>query len=132
MFSGATNFNQDIGDWKVGEVTNMSWMFYDTSIFDQDLSGWDVSNVTNMSVMFAMASSFNQDLSDWDVSGVTNMNGMFYEASSFKSTYTLNDLIANGWFLHQTIYDELLINIDYTGLSYTPPPPLVSNQNIDP
>ena len=51
--------------------------------FDQDISNWDVSNVTEMGAMFA-GTNFNQDISNWDVSSVTNMNGMFEWAGSFN------------------------------------------------
>ena len=52
-------------------------MFDGAREFNQDLSNWDVSNVTSMCCMFCDAESFNQDLSSWDVSNVENMDGMF-------------------------------------------------------
>ena len=61
--------------WDVSNVTNMSYMFYESS-FNQDISSWDISNVTNMSWMFSK-SPFNQDISSWDVSNVTDMSSMF-------------------------------------------------------
>ena len=79
MFSGATNFNQDISGWDVSNVTDMSGMFSGT-LFNQDLSSWDVSNVTDMSGMFVGA-GFNQDISSWDVSNVTDMSEMFSYSS---------------------------------------------------
>ena len=84
MFFRALSFNQDVSKWDVSNVTDMSDMFYQASSFDQDFSGWDVSNVTSMSYMFREASSFNQDVSEWDVSNVTNMSYMFHGASSFN------------------------------------------------
>ena len=53
----------------------MKGMFSGTKDFNQDISDWDVSKVTNMSEMFGK--SFNQDISDWNTSNITNMKGMF-------------------------------------------------------
>ena len=37
MFSVAENFNQDIGDWDVSNVTNISEMFDGAKNFNQDI-----------------------------------------------------------------------------------------------
>ena len=50
-----------------------------TSQFNGDISQWDVSNVTNMESMFE-GSQFNGDIShisQWNVYNVTNAWGMF-------------------------------------------------------
>ena len=39
---GKKVFNQPIGDWETGNVTDMSTMFNQAS-FDRDISGWCVS-----------------------------------------------------------------------------------------
>ena len=49
-----------------------------TQAFNQNIGQWDVSNVTDMTSMF-WGTSFNQDISEWDVSGVTTMAGMFVD-----------------------------------------------------
>lgn len=81
MFQNAVNFNGDLGDWDVSNVTNMEEMFEvetgESSSFNGYLGNWDVSNVKNMRQMFRFASSFDQDLSLWEVGNVTNMTGMF-------------------------------------------------------
>ncbi len=86
LFSDSINhsFNQDIGSWDVGNVTDMSVMFFGASSFNGDISAWDVSNVTTMYFMFGKAESFNQDISFWDVSNVKNMFFMFSNAESFN------------------------------------------------
>ena len=70
-----TYFNEDISNWDVRQITNMSSTFA-FSDFNRDLTGWDVSNVTNMTAMFRH-SKFNADISNWNVSNVTNMTAMF-------------------------------------------------------
>ena len=67
MFSDCANFNADITDWNVDNITSMYYMFGYASIFNQDLSGWNTSNVTNMFGMFC-ESEFSQDISKWNVS----------------------------------------------------------------
>lgn len=87
------SFNPDVSEWNVGNVTNMSSMFYGAMAFNGEISGWDVSSVTDMSSMFdgyydsptnRCISVFNQDISGWDVSNVTDMNRMFRGATSFN------------------------------------------------
>tara|TARA_Y100000389_G_scaffold192604_1_gene220278 strand:- start:2041 stop:3033 length:993 start_codon:yes stop_codon:yes gene_type:complete len=73
----AGQFNSNINNWNVSNVTSMAATFGFAGNFNQPLNKWNVSSVTNMSNMFARANSFNQDISDWDVSKVANMLGMF-------------------------------------------------------
>ena len=72
-----TDFNGDISEWDVSNVTNMRYMFYKCKEFNQDISQWNVSNVTSMNSMFYNCESFNQDISNWDVSKVTDMYSLF-------------------------------------------------------
>jgi hypothetical protein len=85
---GTPAFNQDVSNWNVSNVTNMSAMFKGASSFNNagspNINNWDVSNVTNMSIMFADATVFNQPLSNWNVAKVTTMKYMFQRASAFN------------------------------------------------
>ena len=46
MFAGA-EFNGNISDWDVSNVTDMSGMFSNNKVFQGDISKWDISNVTD-------------------------------------------------------------------------------------
>ena len=83
MFS-SSSFGQAIGNWNTSNVTTMWGMFYDAISFNQDLSNWDTSAVTDMEAMFLSAAAFNQDLSNWDTSAVTDMEAMFLSATAFN------------------------------------------------
>ena len=88
MFSGASDFNQDLSKWDVSAVTDMRYMFYGASAFDQDLSNWDVSAVTNMDYMFDGASAFERELCGvaW-VNSKADQTGMFrHSPGSISST----------------------------------------------
>ena len=70
-----TNFNQDIGEWDVGNVVNFVGMFQ-VSVFDQDISDWDVSSGNYFEYMFHRA-PFDQDISDWKFSDSFSLRDMF-------------------------------------------------------
>ena len=72
-----TDFNGDISNWDVSNVTNMTRMFSNCKPFNNSIYAWDVSNVTTMANMFSWCRSFNQDISNWDVSNVTNDYNIF-------------------------------------------------------
>ena len=71
MFFGANVFNQNLGDWNVENVTDMSFMFASALAFNNggsdEIANWNVANVDAMDRMFANASSFEQVLESWDV-----------------------------------------------------------------
>ena len=73
-----------MNSWCVGNVTDMSGLFYEMRSFNDDISSLDVGQVQSMSGMFAEASSFNGDLSSWDVSKVQDMSDMFSHTKNFN------------------------------------------------
>ena len=62
MFKEAEFFNQPIGSWSVGTVTDMRNMFRKAEAFNQPMGTWEVGSVRSMELMFWGAASFNQAL----------------------------------------------------------------------
>jgi len=56
MFNGATNFNQDISIWDVGNVVNMDQMFQNAASFNQNLSSW-TTNVASQPANFSLGAN---------------------------------------------------------------------------
>ncbi len=80
----------DIRNWDVSRVTDMSYVFCECETFDQPIGQWDVSKVTTMEGMFEHASHFNQPLDRWDVSNVRSMKRMFFTARAFNQPLPWN------------------------------------------
>jgi hypothetical protein len=98
MFDRQTTFNQKIGNWNVGQVTNMHRMFGDAMAFNQPLNKWDVHQVRDMKYMFLNAKSFNQQIGKWNVSNVLDMSYMFFGAAAFnRSLYNWD--VSNVWYM---------------------------------
>ncbi len=93
MFRVAIDFDEEIGTWDVGSVTDFSSMFESAYNFNQNLNDWNIGErVTGtivMSKMFALTRVFNSPLNNWDVSKVTNMLAMFNEAEDFNQPLNL-------------------------------------------
>ena len=80
-----SDYNFDVSDWDVSNVTNMNNMFYCCNNFDCDLSNWDVSNVTNMHSMFNSCFEFTgKGLENWNVSNVIDMSYVFCCCENFN------------------------------------------------
>ena len=66
MFANAEHFNQDISNWDVSKVADMSAMFANAKRFNQNLSRWNIRALW-VSDMFHGAESFDQDISTWNL-----------------------------------------------------------------
>ena len=97
LFKGS-NFNGDLSNWDVSQVTNMDSMFSSNNVFNQDIGSWDTSKVTDMGSMFLSATAFNQDLSRWNVSNFgseptnfnANANATWIGTSAFQPQWGVN------------------------------------------
>ena len=117
-----TPFNQAIGQWNVSSVTTMGSMFENASAFNQDISGWErtgstVGNVTNMSFMF-YGSAFNQPIGDWNVSSVTTMKGMF---STNGSSVPFNQALSNWERTGSTVGNVTNMSFMFYGSAFNQP-----------
>ena len=75
-----SDYNFDVSDWDVSNVTNMRGMFNSCFVFTgKGLENWNVSNVIDMSYMFCDCEDFNCDLSKWNVSNVIDMSNLFIQ-----------------------------------------------------
>ena len=89
---------QEMPDWDVSLVTEMTDLFKDKTKFNADISNWDTSAVTKIDSMFSGATDFDQDITNWDTAAVTTMNSMFKGAQALnKAIKTGNMGNTNNW-----------------------------------
>ncbi len=87
------DFNDSIDTSK---ATDMSYMFYNTTLISLDLSEFDTSKVTDMKEMFSIhwddMSRLEEikGLNGFDTSKVTDMSSMFYNTSKLKTSLDLS------------------------------------------
>jgi len=81
MFGSCTNWDEDLSDWDMSNVTAWDSMFNNARSFNNGgstgINNWDTSSVTNMRGVFNTATGFNQPVGGWDTSNVTTMQNMF-------------------------------------------------------
>jgi len=87
MFRKAFAFNQDVGAWETGNVTDMHSTFSDNQSLNQDITGWNVQKVSSMHSMFFNAYAFNQNIQVWQVQQSVELTHMFLNATAMIATY---------------------------------------------
>ncbi|MEP0365503.1 MAG: BspA family leucine-rich repeat surface protein [Cyclobacteriaceae bacterium] len=117
MFQSSGLNSANFNHWNVGTITNMSWTFAYCPNFNGDVSDWNVSNVTTMGNMFRSlsyyADPFSGDLSGWDVGNVTSMGSMLsYTAISQENV----DAMLLAWSQLPSLKSNVSLGLD--GLNY--------------
>ena len=91
VFKDKVNFNEDLSNWEMGQVTDMQSMFEGATSFDGNLTYnggyvWNVDSVVNMANAFKDAIAFTgKGLETWNANfqNVNDTSGMFNGATSF-------------------------------------------------
>ncbi|GMI07728.1 hypothetical protein TrLO_g11531 [Triparma laevis f. longispina] len=87
-YEAAKQFDDDISWWEMGNVEDMSFMFYDAESFKGKggIGRWDIGACRDFYAMFGGAKKFNGDLRCWGerLVNADNMQIMFCGASSFE------------------------------------------------
>jgi len=90
-FNGCVNFDEDLSDLDMSNVTNARFMFVNSRNFNNGgstgINNWDMSKVNGLGIqqMFYLASGFNQPVGNWNITGVTNLQRTFYGDGSTMS-----------------------------------------------
>lgn len=88
MFSGMSTsiHSLDIAHFNTSKVTDMWYMFLNSSLYSLDLSGWDTRNLTQTSCMFLGCKQLHTlNLSGWNTEKLELMGSMFYNCQSLES-----------------------------------------------
>ena len=85
MFQDAVNFNSNVSNWNVSNVTTFASAFINTK-FNQNVGGWNVSKGTTFSNMFQGCTTFNNGGVDSIKNWVFRPLGGVNIASLFRST----------------------------------------------
>jgi len=91
-FDGCVNFNSNLSKWKPKKLRFAEYMFVGCESFNSDLTNFNLSYMSDMSHMFDGCTKFNGDVSSFDLEHTENVLYMFAGCESFN-----RDL--SGWHL---------------------------------
>ena len=99
----------DLSHVITSKVTDMSYLFYKSTLQDPNISSWDVSNVKSMSWMFGLSPNINPDLSRWDTHSVVDFSDMFNSAKKFRSDLSKWNTSSG------ELFNGMFFNTEYNG-----------------
>jgi surface protein len=110
MFANASSLttNPVMNTWNTSSITRMTNMFSGASSFNQDIGNWNTSSVRYMSAMFSSASSFNQDIGSWDINQVIDFTGFMQNHTGLSTTNY--DATLAGWAGQSPLISGIIIN----------------------
>jgi head-tail adaptor len=90
LFRFAFNFNADVSNWDMSNITTARTLFRTCRIFNSDVSNWNTSNFVQIDEMFRECTSFDQSLADWNISNVRTapnfLLGVTLSAANYDAT----------------------------------------------
>jgi surface protein len=82
MFASCNNWDEDLSDWDVSNITSMRQTFSNCYLFtnggSDGITGWDVSNVSDSFETFVRATGFNHPIGNWNTSSFNTLRRYFY------------------------------------------------------
>ena len=79
------DFNGNISNWDVSNVTDIKYCFGFCKKFNGDLSGWNLSEAEDISFMFKNCYEFEgKGLENWNISKAETARGMFMNCTKFN------------------------------------------------
>jgi hypothetical protein len=108
MFSGSgISTNPAMNNWNTSIITNMQEMFSGATNFNQNIGNLDTNDVFSMNGMFYRASNFNQNLGSWNVSNIVNATSMLDDSGLNPDNYSN---LLKGW-SSQTLRPNLIFGV---------------------